>query len=114
VGPDYVARLSPDGKEIWQANGRGSGWRRIGGPAQKLHAGGAGLFATDAVSGQILKYGGVPGSWTPIGAAGAVLAVTGNAVYRIAADGSAVSRWTGRGSEWVALGTTASAIAATD
>lgn len=68
VGPDYVARLSPDGKEIWQANGRGSGWRRIGGPALKLHAGGAGLFATDAASGQILKYGGVPGSWTAIGA----------------------------------------------
>ncbi|MFE2164248.1 hypothetical protein ACFXB3_04150 [Streptomyces sp. NPDC059447] len=110
VGPDYVARLSPDGKEIWQANAKGSNWRRIGGPARKLYAGGAGLFAVDATTGQILKYDGAPGSWTPIGAAGIDLAVGEHSVYRIA-DGLAVSRWAGSGAQWTPLGISASSIA---
>ncbi|MFD7556245.1 hypothetical protein ACFV9E_17100 [Streptomyces sp. NPDC059835] len=110
VGPDYVARLSPDGKEIWQANAKGSNWHLIGGPARKLFAGGAGLFAVDATTGQILKYDGAPGSWTPIGASGIDLAVGEHSVYRIA-DGLAVSRWTGNGAQWTPLGISASSIA---
>ncbi|MFG2991691.1 hypothetical protein ACGFZK_20765 [Streptomyces sp. NPDC048257] len=111
VGPDYVARISPDAKEIWQANAKGSQWHRIGGPARNLYAGGAGLFAVDP-TGQILRYDGTPGAWSPIGAAGVGLAVGTHCVYRIETDGLSVSRWSGDGSRWTALGLSAGAIAA--
>ncbi|MFI1105460.1 hypothetical protein [Streptomyces melanogenes] len=113
VGPDYVARISPDGKEVWQGSGRGSNWRRIGGPAKNLHAGGAGLFATDPAR-RILRYDGASGSWTAIGRAGVAVTVAGDAVYRIDTNGQTVSRWSGKGSDWTPLGTTASSIVTTD
>lgn len=109
VGPDYVARISPDGKEIWQAGAKGSNWRPIGGPARNLYAGDAGLFAVDA-TGQILKYDGAPGSWSPIGTAGVSLAV-GSSVYRVDSR-LEVSRWTGSGTQWTSLGLSAGSIAA--
>lgn len=110
VGPDYVARSSPDGKEIWQANAKGANWRPIGGPARNLYAGGAGLFAVDAATGQILKYDGAPGSWSPIGTAGVSLAVGSDSVYRVDSR-LEVSRWTGGGTQWTPLGFSARSVA---
>ncbi|MEV7547436.1 hypothetical protein [Streptomyces sp. NPDC089915] len=108
-----MAKVSPDGREVWQANAKGSNWRRIGGPARNLYAGGAGLFAVDPATGRILKYANVPDVWTPIGTAGVGLAVGADSVYRIGED-LTVSRWTGRDSEWTPLGITASSLATTN
>ncbi|MER7956929.1 hypothetical protein [Streptomyces sp. NPDC096030] len=109
IGPDYIAGLAPDRSQIWMADSHGSGWHKISGPAGRVHAGGAGLFATDPGNGKLLRYSGTPHSWTTIGAAGTAHDVDDRSVYRIAKNTGAVERWTGR-STWTPLGRTASDI----
>ncbi|MFF9908992.1 hypothetical protein [Streptomyces sp. NPDC013457] len=109
IGPDYIAGLAPDRSQIWMADSHGSGWHKISGPAGSVHAGGAGLFATDPGNRKLLKYSGTPHAWTQIGAAGTAHEVDDRSVYRIAKNTGAVERWTGR-STWTPLGKTASDI----
>ncbi|KUN99694.1 tectonin domain-containing protein [Streptomyces caeruleatus] len=80
------------------------GWRRIGGPAGRLYAGGAGVFATNPKDGRIFKYGGTPGSWTWIGTSGAEFTIGGNTLYGLTPKRDAVLRWTGSGSHWTRIG----------
>ncbi|MER5885454.1 hypothetical protein ABT160_16620 [Streptomyces sp. NPDC001941] len=113
VGDQYAYALDADRTGIWQWTGRGEEWIRIGAGAERIHAGGAGLFAVGD-GGQIFKYDGTPGSWTAIGPAGAELIVDGRAVYRISTDHRTVTRWTGRGTEWTKIGAGASTLASAE
>ncbi|MFD7451172.1 hypothetical protein [Kitasatospora sp. NPDC059827] len=68
--------MSPDHAEVAQWD-RATGHRAaIGGPADRLFTGPAGLFATDPGNDHVTRYSGSPGSWTPIGETAAETAVT--------------------------------------
>ncbi|MFG3547563.1 phospholipase A2 [Streptomyces sp. NPDC047725] len=107
VGQDKLYALAGDRSSVseWDPS---SGWRTIGGPAQDIHAGGAGLFATSP-AGDVYRYEGSPtasvgdaaagvGSdtdrWTRIGGPGAEFVVGGDRLYGLAPDRSSVSEWT--------------------
>ncbi|MFD0367612.1 hypothetical protein [Streptomyces sp. NPDC127114] len=94
--------LAEDRSAVYE---RSSGvWRRIGGPAGRLYAGGAGVFATNPKDGRIFKYNGRPGSWTWIGSSGAEFTIAGSTLYGLTPKRDAVMRWTGSGSRWTAVG----------
>ncbi|MFJ6015173.1 hypothetical protein, partial [Streptomyces sp. NPDC092952] len=46
TGDDQLFGLAADHSAVYQWNGQGTDWTKVGGPAQDLYAGGAGLFAT--------------------------------------------------------------------
>ncbi|MFD0142806.1 MULTISPECIES: hypothetical protein [unclassified Streptomyces] len=94
--------LAEDRSAVYERSG--GVWRRIGGPAGRLYAGGAGVFATNPKDGRIFKYGGRPGSWTWIGSSGAEFVIAGNTLYGLTPRRDAVMRWTGSGSRWTAVG----------
>ncbi|MFD8147101.1 hypothetical protein [Streptomyces sp. NPDC059708] len=103
VSGDSLYRLADDGVSQW----RGDEWHRIGPPAKDIYAGGAGLFATDPVSGVVRKYDGEPESWSYVGGPGAAFAVSDNHLYGLAPDHSGVYEWNGKEgsrSDWTRVG----------
>ncbi|MFJ9694361.1 phospholipase A2 [Kitasatospora sp. NPDC101183] len=98
--------LAADRSAVYRWSDGSQKWTRIGGPAEKLFAGGAGLFAVDPKTGNLNKYTGTPGSWTKVGGPGRTFAVTNDHLYGLAPDGSSVREWTGRGTDWRTIGTT--------
>ena len=88
---------------VW--NGPGQGWTEIGGTADSIAAGGAGLVSWSPGKGVEL-YNGTPGSWTQIGgptqASGAV-AVSDTGIY-VATSNGLVEQWTGAGQSWTVIG----------
>ncbi|TGB16028.1 hypothetical protein E2651_00825 [Streptomyces sp. MZ04] len=96
-----VYALASDHSGVYQWSGVGTHWYRIGGPAQKLYAGSAGLFAVSPETGRVHEYEGSPDKWSDLGDGGAALAV-GRELYRLSGDRSAVHEW--NGSTWVPLG----------
>ncbi|QES51878.1 hypothetical protein DEJ50_32550 [Streptomyces venezuelae] len=107
VNGDLYA-LTPDKSAVTVWNG--SSWTRIGGAAGAIHAGGAGLFATNPATGDIYRYNGTPDSWTKVGNPGAAFAVSGDRLYALTPDRQAVMQWTGTGENWIQIGGAASAI----
>ncbi|TGA83236.1 hypothetical protein [Streptomyces sp. MZ04] len=93
---------------------------RIGGPARRIFAGGAGLFATNPRSGDIYRFGGLPGAWTRIGGPGKTFVVVGGRLYGLSPDNSGdnsgvksgVYEWTGKGHAWTKIGGPAGLIRA--
>ncbi len=104
IGDDEVFALAADHSAVYQWNGAGTDWVKVGGPAEDLYAGGAGLFATNRDSHKIYKYNGAPDQWTEIGNPGAEFAVTGDHLYGLNPDRTAVYEWTGTGTDWVKVG----------
>ncbi|ADI07113.1 hypothetical protein SBI_03992 [Streptomyces bingchenggensis BCW-1] len=100
-GDLYV--LAPDHDSVWKQED-GTTWTRIGGPAETVHAGRAGVFTLNPETAKVYKYGDKPDVWTEIGEASADVEVTGEHVYRLAADHSAVFEWTGKGTDWKKIG----------
>ncbi|MFJ6015172.1 tectonin domain-containing protein, partial [Streptomyces sp. NPDC092952] len=89
---------------VYEWNGQGTDWTKVGGPAQDLYAGGAGLFATAPDTGKVFKYDGTPEAWSQVGEPGADFAVTNDRLYGLAADHSAVYEWNGQGTDWTKVG----------
>ncbi|WCD83704.1 hypothetical protein KPP03845_100023 [Streptomyces xanthophaeus] len=106
VTGDHLYHLTPQGIGQWD----GADWTGIGGPAQNIYAGGAGLFATHPKTGHIYKYDGKPNQWTEIGGPGATFASGHDRLYAIAPDHSAVYEWTGHGTDWTRIGGPAETI----
>ncbi|MFF5808634.1 hypothetical protein, partial [Streptomyces sp. NPDC012746] len=103
VTGDHLYGLNPDRTAVYEWNGTGTDWTKIGGPAQDLEAGGAGLFATSR-DGKLHKYDGRPDTWSEIGGAGADFAVTGDHLYGLNPDRTAVYEWNGQGTDWTKIG----------
>ncbi|WP_030242114.1 DNA/RNA non-specific endonuclease [Streptomyces lavendulae] len=101
---DQLYALAADHTAVYRWNGKGTDWTKVGGPAQDLYVGGAGLFATSLGSGALNKYNGQPGDWSQIGGAGADFAVTGDHLYGLNPDRSAVYEWNGTGTDWTRIG----------
>ncbi|MGW3569517.1 hypothetical protein ACWDSL_37615 [Streptomyces sp. NPDC000941] len=99
--------ISPKRDAVFQWSGEPGKWFPVGDAADKIYAGGAGMFIVRESTGQILKYDGEPFSWTRIGTAGADLIVTDHKVYRVSSDHKTVSRWSGHGSTWTTIGSSA-------
>ncbi|MER7789617.1 hypothetical protein [Streptomyces sp. NPDC097640] len=93
-------RLTADGIGEW----RGDTWTRIGGPAENIYAGGAGLFATDPITGEIRKYDGEPDRWTEVGGPGAAFAVSDKHLYGLTPDRTAVHQWNDDTGDWTRIG----------
>lgn len=104
TGDDQLFALAADHSAVYRWNGEGSDWTKVGGPAETLHAGGAGLFATAPDTGKVFKYEGTPDAWSPIGEAGADFAVTGDRLYALNPDRTAVYEWAGTGTDWTKVG----------
>ncbi|KAK1181157.1 hypothetical protein B7755_025280 [Streptomyces sp. NBS 14/10] len=111
---DHLWGITPDHAAVYQWTEHGDGWFRVGDAADKIYAGGAGMFIVRESTGQILKYNGRVDSWTLIGTAGADLLVTDRSVYRISGDHKTVSLWSGHGTTWTTIGASATNLAAVD
>ncbi|MFI0928393.1 phospholipase A2 [Streptomyces sp. NPDC021012] len=101
--------LAQDGsavyETVYEADKLRDTWKKIGGPATALYAGGAGLFATDPDSGELYRYDGEPDKWTRAGGPAAEFAVGDDTVYALSADRSTVSERTGTGADdWQTIG----------
>ncbi|MFD8993512.1 peptidoglycan DD-metalloendopeptidase family protein [Streptomyces abikoensis] len=94
---------SPDRSGVFQWTGNGTAWNKVGGPAGRLYAGGAGVFATNPDNGDLFKMNG-PNNWSKVGGPGKTFAVTGNGLFGLSPDGSAVFQWTGNGTTWTKVG----------
>ena len=106
-----VFALAPDRSYIAEWNGLGQGWTIIGGAAQQVYAGSAGVFMVD-LSGNIWIYNGTPNSWTEIGGPGYQFAEAAGHLYGIAPDKSYVAEWNGLAQGgWTIIGGAASEIA---
>ncbi|MFB8038771.1 DNA/RNA non-specific endonuclease [Streptomyces sp. NPDC056004] len=104
TGDDQLFGLAADHSAVYRWNGQGTDWTKVGGPAQDLYAGGAGVFATAPDTGKVFKYDGTPEAWSQVGEPGADFAVTNDRLYGLAPDRSAVYEWTGHGTDWVKVG----------
>ncbi|ADI08053.1 serine/threonine protein kinase [Streptomyces bingchenggensis BCW-1] len=111
---NHLWGITPDHATVFQWTEHGDGWFQVGGAADKIYAGGAGMFIVRESTGQILKYNEEPFSWTLIGTAGADLIVTDHKVYRISGDHKTISRWSGHGTTWTTIGPSATDLAAVD
>ncbi|AYG78187.1 hypothetical protein DWB77_00294 [Streptomyces hundungensis] len=104
TGDDQVFALAADHSAVYQWSGHGTDWVKVGGPAQDLYAGGAGLFATNPDTHKIHKYNGTPDQWTEIGNPGAEFAVTSDHLYGLNPERTAVYEWNGHGTDWTKVG----------
>ncbi|MCZ4103019.1 DNA/RNA non-specific endonuclease, partial [Streptomyces sp. H39-C1] len=104
IAGDRLYGLSSDRTAVYQWSGTGTDWTKVGGPAQDLYAGGAGLFATNPDTGSIFRYSGEGGDWTRVGDAGAAFAATGDRLYGLSSDRTAVYQWSGTGTDWTKVG----------
>ncbi|KAK1181995.1 DNA/RNA non-specific endonuclease, partial [Streptomyces sp. NBS 14/10] len=100
---DGVYALAADHGSVWKRDGD-TEWVRIGGPAETIRAGRAGVFTLHPDTGRVHKYDEDSGQWTEIGEPSAGLEVTGDHVYRVAADHSAVYEWSHKGTAWDRIG----------
>ncbi|MFG3547564.1 hypothetical protein [Streptomyces sp. NPDC047725] len=101
--PGTAYAISPDRTEVlrWTHT---RGWTRVGGIADHVYAGAAGVFATNPHTGDIYAYHAASGSWQWIGSPGARFVVQGRSLYALTPSKHAVMRWTGTGGEWEAVG----------
>lgn len=97
-----VYAIGPCEQYVAQWLGASQGWEVIGGEAQNLYVGQAGVFATDPTSGDIMQYSGTPNSWNVIGGPGNTFAV-GSHLWGMAPDGSYVAQWNGA-QGWTEIG----------
>ncbi|MFJ1958555.1 DNA/RNA non-specific endonuclease [Streptomyces microflavus] len=104
TGDDQLFALAADKSAVYRYNGQGTDWTKVGGPAESLHAGGAGFFATARGTGKVFKYDGSPDAWSHIGEAGADFAVTNDRLYALNPDRTAVYEWSGQGTDWTKIG----------
>ncbi|MCT9093843.1 DNA/RNA non-specific endonuclease [Streptomyces sp. ASQP_92] len=104
TGDDQVFALAADHSAVYQWSGHGTDWVKVGGPAEDLYAGGAGLFATNRDTHKIYKYNGAPDQWAEIGNPGAEFAVTGDHIYGLNPERDAVYEWNGTGTDWTRIG----------
>lgn len=104
TGDDQLFALAADKSAVYRYNGQGTDWTKVGGPAESLHAGGAGLFATARDTGKIFKYDESPDAWSHIGEAGADFAVTNDRLYALNPDRTAVYEWSRQGTDWTKIG----------
>jgi hypothetical protein len=72
------------------SNGPVFKWTNIGGPVKELFVGGAGLFATNPLHGDIYRFEGEGKPWTKVGGPGAEFAVTNHHLFGLLPDRSAV------------------------
>jgi outer membrane protein assembly factor BamB len=78
-------------------------WTQIGGPAEELYGGGAGLWAVSPGPGHIAEFR-TAGNWAYIGERPAELAVGRDHVYRLAADRASVWAWRPDDHAWQLIG----------
>jgi hypothetical protein len=102
LGPtaNYVAQWTPAGRT----------WSIIGGAANEIYEGPAGLFETLSDGSDIYAYSGVPNEWTVIGGPGTAFAVGGNNLYGVGLNDAYVAEWNGTNAGWTEVGGPASEI----
>jgi hypothetical protein len=102
-GSFSIFGLAPDGSGVYGWAG-GTSWVRVGGPANWIYTGRAGLFATNPQTGNIYRYGGSGQNWGMVGGPGKHFVVNDDGLYGLTPNGDAVYRWTGSGTAWTQWG----------
>ncbi|MFG2334687.1 phospholipase A2 [Streptomyces sp. NPDC048604] len=109
VGTQELYGLAPDRSAVWALTvklpagaqtwpkAKVGEWRPVGGPAQRILAGRAGLFRIDPGTGDISRHSGL--SWTVVGGPGADFAV-GRRLFGVSPDRSAVHRYISDDNAW--------------
>lgn len=98
-----VFALGPNDGYVAEWNGSGQGWTEIGGPANQLYVGSAGVFATVPSTGDIAQYNGTPGSWTVIGGPGWTFAQSGGHLYGVSPYLNYIAEWNGASGGWTII-----------
>ena len=98
-----VFALGPNDGYVAEWNGPGLGWTVIGGPANQLYVGSAGVFATDPSTGDIAQYNGTPGNWTVIGGAGWTFAQSGGHLFGVGPYTDYIAEWNGASGGWTTV-----------
>jgi hypothetical protein len=101
---ETVYALGPGGSYVAEWMRLSSGWTTIGGPAENLSGGSAGLFAIDPTTGDISQYNGTPGSWTEIGGPGWKFVQSDGHLYGLGVGGKYVAEWNGTPNSWTVIG----------
>ncbi|HTJ68363.1 MAG TPA: hypothetical protein VL551_12595 [Actinospica sp.] len=102
---ETVYVLGPGGSYVAEWMGASTGWTTIGGPAENMYAGSAGLFVTDPTTGDIEEYNGTPGSWTVIGGPGSEFVQSDGHLYGLGPGQKYVAEWNGTpGGGWTIIG----------
>lgn len=97
--------LSEDGKSVWKYSKNGSTWLKIGETAAGIYGGENGLYATNPVSKDLLKYDAAANSWSKVGGPGKMFAVGAKGhLYGLASDGASVWKYDGTGTKWTRIG----------
>lgn len=94
--------LSSGRDSVWRWSGSGQSWTRVGAAADRLVAGGYGLFSVQPLTGDLFRYNGTPGSWTRVSGPAQEFVVNAAGLYR--RDSTGVSRWTGTDTIWTRIG----------
>jgi len=108
AGSGTLYGLSPDGKSIWKYLGKPDNWTKVGGAAEDIFGGEAGLFAIEPGSHAILRYQ-ENGTWLKVGGPGKMFAV-GSRLYGLAPDGSSIWQYQDKPDSWKKIGGAAKAI----
>jgi len=107
----HLYGLSPDKSTVVEYVETSKKWKRIGGTADRIYAGGDKLFATNPGTGEIYEYLRDTGKWTKAGGAAAMFAVdsTGQ-LFSLSSDKSGVFRYSGKRMQWTKVGGAATHI----
>jgi Tectonin domain len=111
MGAPDVIGLTPNG-EVVTYDGLGNqtiigSVLQLGAAAAQIYAGGWGVAATNAKTGNIYQYNGgieLEAQWTQIGGPGSMFAVGDNALYGLSPDGSGVWEYVNSSIPWGPLG----------
>jgi len=98
-----VYAVGPTDNYVAEWTGVGGNWTVIGGAANHVYAGSAGVFATDPTSGDIWQYDGTPGEWTVIGGPGNEFAEGGGHLYGLGPDDAYVAEYDGTPGSWTII-----------
>lgn len=94
VGP-YIYGLTPDRSAVYQWNGKGTSWTRVGGAAQNIYsdAMGAGVYATSPGNKAVFAYQNSPNVWKQIGGAGVQFAACTEVLAGLSSVGGSAYVW---------------------
>jgi len=100
-------RLTVDRGAVEEYSGSGTIWTNIRGSASFLFATTTSLYATEPISGRLLRYDGSGTSWTVVGSRGRTWAGVGSTLFGLSPDRQGVWRYSGSGTSWTNVGSAA-------
>ncbi|MFC2165052.1 tectonin domain-containing protein [Acidobacteriota bacterium] len=107
----HLYGLSTDKSSVHEFTGMPGKWKKIGGAASEIYAGGDKLYATNPDTGDIYRYTRSSGKWEKTGGPGSMFTVDRSGrLYGLSLDKSSIHEFTGTPGKWRKVGDAASEI----